>query len=92
MATDNYHQEWLKRKARRVAKQAINASFIESFEKDNRTMRVLVAERSKGYQSNYKRVPTYFLLIYEDNDLIHGQTMTQREWTKQRPEYVKICS
>ena len=90
--TDNYHQEWLKRKARRVAKQAINARLVETFHKDNRSMRVMVAERSRGYQTDYKRVPTYFLLVYENSDLIHGQTMTECEWQKQRPEYVKICS
>ena len=92
--TDTYHQEWLKRKAKRVAIQAQNARFIKQFKHNGsgRILKVFMADRSRGYQTNYKRVPTYYLLIYDNGELIHGQTMTQREWQKKEPEFNAICS
>jgi hypothetical protein len=94
MNDQQYHQEWLKRKARRVLKQSQYASYVKQFihRASGRTMQVLRAERSRGYASNYERVPTYYLLVYEGNELIHGQTMTQNEWNKQQTEFERICS
>jgi len=92
--TDNHYQEWLKRKAKRIAYQARYATQVKQFthKVSGRVMKVLMAERSHGYQSNYKPVPTYYLLVYDKGELIHGQRMTQGEWRKQEPEFARICS
>ena len=94
MTDQDYHKEWLKRKARRVLKQSRHALYVKQFthKASGRIMQVLMAERSKGYSSNYERVPTYYLLVYENNELIHGQTMTQNEWNKQQAEFERICA
>ncbi len=92
--TDHYHEEWLIRKANRVLTQARNASYLKSYKHPSgRTLKIYRAERSRGYQSNYHQVPIYYLLIYNaNNELMHGQTMTQKEWSKREPEFIKLCS
>ena len=88
-----FHNEWLIRKAKRVAYQARNARLIKEYRHNGsgRILKVYTAERSRGYQTDYQRVTTFYLLIYENGNLIHGQTMTEREWRKREPQYVALC-
>uniref|UniRef100_A0A6H1ZWJ1 Uncharacterized protein n=2 Tax=viral metagenome TaxID=1070528 RepID=A0A6H1ZWJ1_9ZZZZ len=87
------HDERLIRKAKRVAYQARYARLIKTFNHPSgRTMQVFTADRSHGYKTDYKRVETYYLLIYENGALIHGVTMSKGEWQKQESEFAELCS
>ena len=89
---DNYQREYLKRKAKRILYQARNASFVKSLKHPSgRTLQVFTAERSRGFQTNYERKPIFYLLVYENGELITGQTMTKTQWLKYEPQFMAVC-
>lgn len=75
------HKEWQARKGRRVEKAAQYARHYRTINGTNgRHCVVKVAQRSKGFRSNYEPVNTYFILIYEGEKLINGYTQTENAW------------
>ena len=72
-----WSKEWQARKAGRILQRSRGASDYRKFAYKGRQYVIRVADRSQGYQSDYKQVKTFFVLIYKDGVLIDGYTKTE---------------
>jgi hypothetical protein len=74
------------RKARRIDKASQHATRLPLRTYQDTTIEVRKASRSRGYQTDYKPVLTYWVLISRQGHIIAGYSFTQAPYLTHRAD------
>jgi hypothetical protein len=72
------------RKAHRIDKASQHASRLPRVTYKNTIIEVRKASRSRGYQTDYKPVLTYWVLLYKQGELYCGYSFTESSYKTHR--------
>ena len=72
------------RKAHRIDRASQHASCLPIVTYQDTTIEVRKASRSRGYQTDYKPVLTYWVLIFKQGKLVSGYSFTENSYKTHR--------